>query len=357
MKIASANLQMASTHLATQEHQVRESLRMWVGARRPDPDPGTPAPPRPAAPPVQISQAARQAQELEAREAAGPDTSGDPADKDPKIFLIRSVVEMLTGRKIRVFNPEALKQAPAPDAGGPPPAPSAAQAGNGNRPAGYGVEYDYHESYAETEQTTFAAQGVVKTEDGREIAFQLQLSMSRSYYEESSVSIRLGDAVVKDPLVLNFNGKAAELSDTRFQFDLDADGRQDSIHFVGSGSGFLALDRNGDGRINDGGELFGALTGDGFRELAALDGDANGWIDENDPAFQDLRVWRQDEQGRQRLDSLQTANVGAISLAQVSTPFALKDSGNQLQGLIRSTGVFLQETGGAGTIQKLDLVV
>ncbi len=357
MKIASANLQMASTHVATREHQTRESLRMWIGARRPDPDPGTQPAPRPAASQVQISPAARQVQELEARETGAPVTSQDPIDQDPKMSLIRSVVEMLTGHKIRIFDPETLQSAPDPEAGNPPPAQTPPQAGNGNRPAGYGVEYDYHESYTETEATSFSAQGVVKTEDGREIAFELHLTMSRSYHEERNLSIRLGDAVVKDPLVLNFNGTAAQLTDTRFRFDLDADGEEDSIRFVSPGSGFLALDRNGDGRINDGSELFGALTGDGFRELAALDDDANGWIDENDPAFQELRIWRQDAQGQQRLDSLEEAKVGAISLAQVSTPFALKDPKNQLQGLIRSSGVFLQETGGAGTIQKLDLVV
>jgi hypothetical protein len=36
----------------------------------------------------------------------------------------------------------------------------------------------------------------------------------------------------------------------------------------------------------NGAELFGARSGDGFAELAALDGDGNGWIDEGDAAWQ-----------------------------------------------------------------------
>jgi len=126
---------------------------------------------------------------------------------------------------------------------------------------------------------------------------------------------------------------------------------------VKSGSGFLVFDRNGDGAINNGREMFGALTGDGFKELAALDDDRNGWIDENDSAYRDLQVWRKNSQGQDDLSTLQEANVGAISLARVATPFAVKDTNNQLQGQIQNTGIFLQETGEAGTIQKIDLAV
>lgn len=354
MNIAGAKLEMTSRHLATEEHQVRESLRMWVGNRRPDAAPESAGTPTTAAQ-VRLSEAARQAQAREAQDASPSKAALAEAKADPKLDLIRSVIEMLIGRKIEIFVPEAAPDATSPDLGNPPL--GSERQTTGNRPAGYGVEYDYHESYTETEQTDFTAQGVVSTADGREFRFTLQLSMSRSYYAAHDLSIRLGDAALKDPLVLNFNGKAAELGDVRFQFDLDADGRAEALRFVAPGSGFLAFDRNGDGRINDGSELFGALTGDGFGELAALDDDGNGWIDANDAAFQHLRIWRLDAHGQQRLDSLASAQIGALSLAHIDTPFALKDAHNRLQGLIRSTGVFLQETGHAGTIQKLDLVV
>ena len=64
--------------------------------------------------------------------------------------------------------------------------------------------------------------------------------------------------------MLNFGGSAAELTTTRFAFDIDSDGRQDQIAFVGANSGFLALDRNSDGVIGDGRELFGPTTGQGL---------------------------------------------------------------------------------------------
>ena len=360
MKIASAQLQLTSTHEAKQEHLTRESLNMWTGTRRVatrNENSGETAPTRqiPESTRVQLSELGRQSLNTEATASSSTDELRSQVESDPKLMMLRAAIEMLTGRKINIFESSDLEStgstaaATAPDSTG--------TASGSARPAGFGVEYDYYESYAESETTTFSAQGSVLTQDGKEISFSLNLSMSRSYYEETSVSIRMGDARLKDPLVLNFNGTAAQLTDTRFRFDLDADGEMDSISFVKPGSGFLALDRNQDGKVNDGSELFGALSGDGYAELAALDDDGNGWIDENDSAYQDLRVWSKDAQGNDQLQTLQAANVGAISLAQMATPFSVKDHDNQLQGQIRSSSVFLQETGGAGTMQKIDLAV
>ena len=140
-----------------------------------------------------------------------------------------------------------------------------------------GIAYDYYESHYESEHTQFQAQGVVHTADGKEIAIDLSLSMSREFLSETRLSIRAGEAL-KDPLVVNFGGTAAELTQRSFSFDIDADGRSDQIAFVKPGSGFLALDKNRDGQINDGKELFGAISGDGFSDLAAYDDDGNHWI-------------------------------------------------------------------------------
>ena len=63
-----------------------------------------------------------------------------------------------------------------------------------------------------------------------------------------------------------------ELSDQTFYFDLDADGKEEEISVL-NGSGYLALDKNGDGVINDGSELFGTKNGDGFADLARYDED------------------------------------------------------------------------------------
>ncbi len=353
MKIASSALQLESSHTKSQQHEIRESLRTWVGSRQPDlGNRAQNALSQPSAT-VQISEDAKAAQ---SSEASAIQDSMDAAENDPMLRLLRAMIAMLTGRDVDVFDASELSvDNSAPSLESPNQSPVAT---NSQQPAGFGVEYDYHESYSEVEQTTFQANGVIRTEDGKEISFDLSLSMKRSYHEESNVSIRLGDArQKKDPLVINFGGNAAQLTSQRFKFDLDSDGKTDEINFVAGGSGFLALDRNGDGKINDGAELFGARSGDGFSELAALDSDNNGWIDENDAAYAQLSVWTKDSTGKDQLSTLKQANVGAISLTRVATPFELKDSKNNQQGEIRATGIYLREDGAAGTIQQIDLTV
>lgn len=217
----------------------------------------------------------------------------------------------------------------------------------------------------ESESTTVCASGSVRTADGRCIDFDLEVAMQRQY-EADFQQKESGTWVLKDPLVLNFPGKAAELADTRFDFDLDADGDQESVAGLGRGSVFLALDRNGDGAINDGRELFGALSGNGFADLKAYDTDGNNWIDEADAIYSQLRLWQpgadtaaagkagQESQGA-GLQTLQEAGVGALWLGSVQSEFSLKDGDNQQQGQVRQTGVWLAENGEAGSLQQVDL--
>ena len=359
MKIASAALQMDSSHTSQKKHELTASSSSWGGNRRLDLRDGRRAnsiatQPLPA---IQISDAGQAAQ---SNEASAIQSSLDAAENDPMLRLIRAMISMLTGEEIRVFKASDLNNnSPTPSVPAANPSqvasqttqPQAAQQVNS-----VGFEYNRHESYYEAEQTSFSASGVVRTTDGKEIDFSLALSMSRSYYEESNISIRQGNAPkTQDPLVINFEGSAAQLSNQRFKFDLDADGKTEDINFLAGGSGFLALDRNGDGKINNGSELFGTKSGDGFADLVALDSDKNGWIDENDAVYEQLRVWIKDASGKDLLSTLKQSNVGAIALARTETPFEIKTSSNELLGQIRSSGIFLREDGKVGTVQQVDL--
>ena len=344
MKIASANLQMASSHAASQHRETKESLRMWVGQQRPN---FAQLNQRPAVDTANISDAGKSAQSADDIKKE----LDDAVDRDPGLNLIRQMLEFLTGEKIRVIDVDDL------DA-------SLEQSGTSTtsnvtqQSSGFGVEYDYSESYTETEQTNFSASGSDKTADGKEISFNIELSMARSYHEESSVSLRLGDAAKQvDPLILNFGGTAAQLSDQRFSFDLNSDGKQEQINSLKQGSGFLVFDRNNDGKINNGQEMFGPSSGNGFAELSALDDDHNGWIDENDNAYDKLQVWQGAGKDQGELQSLASAGVGAIALSHSITPFSIKNDANELLAEVRSTGLFLQHNGEAGTIQHVDLTV
>lgn len=213
-------------------------------------------------------------------------------------------------------------------------------------------------TYMEQEDTSFQTQGTVRTADGREINFGLELTMSRSFMETTQFSYETAyqNAQFCDPLVINLDNEIAEVSDQKFRFDIDGDGILDSISQLNAGSGYLALDKNGDGVINDGKELFGTGSGDGFKDLSDYDSDGNGWIDENDEIWDKLLIWTKDENGKDRLYHLSEKGVGAICLQNRSTEFALKSlQTNRTNAVIRSTGVFLYENGTVGTAQHLDL--
>ena len=209
----------------------------------------------------------------------------------------------------------------------------------------------------EVESTTFASKGIVQTADGRNIDFNVEVSMSRAFMQEFNM-LEVQEYIKTDPLMINLDTNIGSVSDQKFYFDLDSDGEKEQVSFAGKGSGFLALDKNGDGVINDGSELFGTKSGDGFKDLAAYDEDGNGWIDENDSIFSRLKVWTKDENGNDYLMNLKTADVGAIYLSNADTQFSLKNDENKLNAEIKKTGIYLKEsTGDVGTLNHVDLVL
>jgi len=359
MKIESSALQMQAQHVATRVHTQSSRFEAWVGDRRPA---NAPSPTR-AAPAVQISSAARLAQAAQATQMASTAATEAPTatrDADegltPQLALMRDLIALMTGVRVRVYTGrEASAEAPTP-----PQRPVQAQADSapGRQRAGFGLVYEQREVIEETERTQFSAQGVVRTADGREIRFTLQLDMQRSYRQESSFSLRLGDATAIDPLVINFDGTAAQLQDQRFAFDLNGDGETENVPLLAGNRGYLALDTNQNAVIDNGLELFGPGTGNGFAELARHDSDGNGWIDEADPIYQQLRVWTPSADGTGRLQTLAELGVGAVQTAtSATTPFALRTADNTPLGAVRSTSVYLREDGGVGTVQQIDLSV
>jgi hypothetical protein len=211
-------------------------------------------------------------------------------------------------------------------------------------------------SYRETESMSFVAQGFVKTSDGKTIGVDMSLLMSRDFYT-ANIATDQSEVSMCDPLVLNFDGGSAELTQSKFSFDIDCDGSLDQISFVKEGSGMLALDKNGDGKINDGSELFGTSSGDGFADLAVYDEDANGWIDENDSIYDSLRIWSKNADGSDSLVALGAKGVGAIYLGSAKADYSIKGADNSVYGAVRSTGIYLNEDGSSGTIQHIDIAM
>lgn len=210
-----------------------------------------------------------------------------------------------------------------------------------------------------SEALAFSASGVVRTADGRTIEFAAGFALSRS--ESLSVSLAATRLTterapqMKDPLVIDFAGSHTELADIGFRFDLQGNGSLVNLPVPVGGKGFLVFDRNGNGRVDDGKELFGPTTGDGFAELATLDSDGNGWIDEGDGAYGQLYVWH--PFAADRLISLRDADIGALATQAVATRFTTHDANGNPLGQLRTSTIYLRESGGAGTLSHLDVRV
>ena len=123
---------------------------------------------------------------------------------------------------------------------------------------------------------------------------------------ELLVSLQFNRAKVwvvrRDPILLDLDGDGVETVglSANIYFDHDADGVLTKTGWVGKDDALLVWDRNANGRIDTGAELFGdftalpngALAPNGFAALAALDANSDGMLDARDPAFAELRLWR-----------------------------------------------------------------
>ena len=221
-----------------------------------------------------------------------------------------------------------------------------------------GDNFGFRTIHSEAEALTFDTTATIKT-DNREIELNLSVSLSRSFVEQTKIvheRVEEKFSVLMDPLVVELKGSFPSLNSKTFSFDIDSDGAEDQISMLGNTSAFLALDKNSNGIIDNGNELFGAKSGNGFQELRMYDEDKNGWIDENDSIFNKLRVWYKTE-NRDELIAIGEVGIGAIYLGDIVTPFEVKNSSNELLGVMRKSSFFLFENGKGGMISQIDLAV
>lgn len=205
----------------------------------------------------------------------------------------------------------------------------------------------------------FSSKAIIKTAD-KEFEIDLNLSYSQEFYEKHKERVEFSSVNFIDPLVIQYDKNAKPLDfledEMSFMFDIDSDGKVDEIPVLKEGNGFLAWDKNGNGIIDDGRELFGPNTNNGFEELRALDKDNNGWIDEADPIFDKLQVWSMDENGQETVMALGKSGVGAIFLGDVSTEMMVSKSAMDPLAHLKSTSMFVREDGSAGVLSSLDFI-
>lgn len=146
----------------------------------------------------------------------------------------------------------------------------------------------------------------------------------------------------RDPLVLDLDGDGFEIVGLgNIHFDHDGDGVLTRTGWVSRDDALLVRDRNANGNIDTGAELFGDFTpladgsfaANGFAALAALDTNGDGKIDANDPAFAELRLW-QDANQDGATDAGELISLAEAGVASLNLGHTLRNqnigNGNQL---------------------------
>ncbi|MBD3390404.1 MAG: hypothetical protein GF418_00180 [Chitinivibrionales bacterium] len=153
---------------------------------------------------------------------------------------------------------------------------------------------------------------------------RLEINMERVEAARLEMRVQGGEVEQAEPLVLDLNGNGLDLTDVRegggVKFDITGDGVSETVSWVAPSDGFLVYDRNGNGLIDSGRELFGDQHGaaHGFAELAKFDGNGDGAIDAGDSIFNDLRVWQDlnanGTSEKEELSSLTDTGIQSIGL-------------------------------------------
>lgn len=231
---------------------------------------------------------------------------------------------------------------------------------SGVRGSSWGFVYESSEEYYQKSSVEFSAQATIMTSKG-EFNIDLNISYSQEFYEMHKTRISFGETNFEDPLLINMQDSVSSFDsiskNMNFMFDINSDGKKEEIALLKDGVGFLALDKNKNGEIDNGHELFGATSGDGFGELKAYDEDGNNWIDENDSIFKNLRVWEINEKGENSLVTLGQVGIGAIYLSTVGTSFNYSEAIGEENAKMKESSIFLKENGESGVISSVDFRV
>lgn len=196
------------------------------------------------------------------------------------------------------------------------------------------------------QQLSASFTGEVSLSDGTSMQWDFQFAQIESEFN----FVLQRAAEVKDPLVLSLDGSYRATGQwLNFAMSSDSQGRLDKL----SGAQYyLVHDKNQNGRADDGSELFGPTSGQGFAELAQLDDDGNGFIDQADHAFNQLYAWQPD----QGLRSLSAVQIGALSVTSAATSFDYYQQ-EQLQARLSRSGIALTTDRQVALLQQVDFTV
>lgn len=157
---------------------------------------------------------------------------------------------------------------------------------------------------------------------------------------------------INDPLVFDLDGDGIELlgqSGASPLFDIDGDGFAERTGWVNGNDGFLVVDANANGLVDDVTEMFGSATESGFTELTTYDTNLDGVVDAADTDFGDLKIWR-DANGDGVTDTGELVSLADLDITSISLTTSTVGAGMVGTNEITATGTFSYSDGSTGTL-------
>jgi len=188
----------------------------------------------------------------------------------------------------------------------------------------------------------------------RRNSYELNLKFRQNTSVEERIGISLEELGIKkvDPLVLDLDGKGIQLTEAGKGaiFDVTADGKLDSTAWVKGNTALLTYDRNGNGVIDNGSELFGDQNGaaDGFEELGKYDTNGDRKITILDPIFKALKLYR-DLNGDGKMSKNEFSTLSELGIKALNLNFMRASADINGNSLILN-GSFEREDGSTGQL-------
>ncbi len=185
------------------------------------------------------------------------------------------------------------------------------------------------------------------------VNYQFMLSQKQN----STSAMNVSAIQLKDPLLVQFGSKPlGGLNGQYVDIDINQDNQTDKLPLFSGDVGYLVFDRNNNGIVDNGSELFGPQTGNGFGELKQLDSNGNNLIDPDDEHYEQLFIWQPNEDSFD-LTPLTSTDIHSISLNKIVTPFEFYDNENQLKARLTSSSIAVTENGQARGVHQIDIKI
>ena len=208
--------------------------------------------------------------------------------------------------------------------------------------------------HSHEQHLNYQVKGVFNVND-QELSLDYNFALSSEQVSYSK--IEMSAAALKDPIIVQFGSQGLGNIKGQKDFAINQDNTLDSLPIFSGDVGYLVYDKNNNQQADNGSELFGPTTGQGFTELAQLDSNNNGFIDADDQQFEQLYLWQPsgDKDQTNQWLSLKEAEIQAISLSAISTPFDFYDQQGKIQAQLRQSSFAISESGNGLGVHQIDV--